>query len=70
MFRSQTVIFNAARLTQTAKLFNIPVLCTKQANFGPVADDITKHHFDLVKVFEKKTFSMLNSDTLPFIESL
>ena len=51
-------------------MFNIPVLCTRQANFGPVADDITKHHFDLVKVFEKKTFSMLNSETLPFVESL
>jgi len=31
---------------------------------------ITKHHFDGVKVWEKKTFSMVNQDTIGYIESL
>ena len=69
IYRCNTVVFNAAKLAQTAKIFDIPVLCTKQVNFGPVAEDITKHHHEGVKVFEKKTFSMLNSDTLPYIMS-
>ena len=46
------------------------MISTKQVNFGATADEITKYHFDGVKVWEKKTFSMLNSDTLPYFESL
>ena len=68
--RFNTVAFNAGRLTQTAKAFNIPILSTKQVNFGDTSEEITKHHFDGVQIVEKKTFSMLNSDTLPYLESL
>ncbi len=46
------------------------MISTKQVNFGPTSELITKHHFDGVKVWEKKTFSMINSDTLPYLESL
>ena len=46
------------------------MISTKQVNFGATAEEITKHHYDGVKIWEKKTFSMLNSDTISHFESL
>ena len=66
----ETLTLNAARLTQTAQIFGIPIISTKQINGGKIADEITKHHFEGVKQWEKKTFSMINSDTLPYLESI
>ena len=68
--RFNTVAFNGGRLTQTANFFAIPIISTKQVNFGNTSELITKHHPASIKVWEKKTFSMLNADTLPYFESL
>jgi hypothetical protein len=39
-------------------------------NFGPIHESITEHHHEGVKVFEKKTFSMLDSNVKPHLLSL
>jgi nicotinamidase-related amidase len=46
------------------------VISTKQVNFGDIDEGVTKYHFDGVKVFEKKTFSMLDPTVTAHFESL
>ncbi len=55
-----SVIVNAARLAQTANLFGVPHIATRQINFGPIVESITKQHHAGTKVFEKRTFTMLD----------
>ena len=49
---------------------DIPILATKQVNFGPTATQITSHYHKDVKIVTKRTFSMINNDTLPYLEGL
>ena len=67
-----TVAHNAKRLTQVAKILDIPVISTKQTpkTFGDVISELKELHFDKVKVFEKQTFSMLEEPVLNHLTSL
>jgi nicotinamidase-related amidase len=51
-------------------VFDIPVISTAQVNFGPIDESITAQHHAGVKVFEKKTFSMLDSNIKPYLMGL
>ena len=37
----EAVAINCARMAQAAKVFGIPVIATKQVNFGPIHETIT-----------------------------
>jgi nicotinamidase-related amidase len=50
-------------------VFEIPVISTAQVNFGPIDESIVAQHHAGVKVFEKKTFSMLDSAVKPYLMS-
>lgn len=61
---------NAGRLAQVAKLLDIPVIATKQVNFGPIDERITAKHDTHVATFEKKTFSMLDEAVTAHMNSM
>jgi len=65
-----SIAHNAGRIAQAAKIMDIPVIATRQKNFGDISPVITKHHHEGVKVFEKKTFSMLDDDVNTYFTSL
>ena len=59
IFGFDSVAHNAKRLAQFSQLLEIPLIATKQVNFGPVAEEITNVHPEGQEVHEKKLFSML-----------
>ena len=62
---------NAARLTKTAEILDIPVISTTQVNFGPISEEVSSKHFSGVKVFEgKKQFSMLTPEVDAYFTAL
>ena len=65
-----TVVHNARRLTKSAKIFGIPIISTKQVSFGEVVKELSKEHFDNVKVFEKSQFSMMEDPVFDYLKSL
>ena len=67
IFGFNAVAHNAKRLAQFSQLLNIPLIATKQANFGPIAEEITNAHPEGTLCVEKKMFSML---TEPVVEHL
>ena len=71
LFNCATMVRNAARLTQTAEILDIPIISTTQVNFGPVSKEITDQQFAGRKVFEgKKQFSMLTDEVDAHFRSL
>jgi len=48
---------NCARLAKAAGVFEIPLIATKQANFGAIVKQVKAEHKNS-SVFEKKKFSM------------
>ena len=63
LFNFPTLARNAARLTQTAQILEIPVISTTQVNLGPISTEISDKHFAGVRVFEgKKSFSMMTPE--------
>lgn len=57
-------------MSQAAKVFDIPVISTQQVNFGAIDESILASHHAGVKVFEKKTFSMLDHAVKPYLLGL
>ena len=71
LYNFPTMARNAARITQTAKILDIPVIATAQVNFGPISLEVKEKHFEGVKVFEgKQQFSMLTQEVDPYFTSL
>ena len=62
MINYTTLAKNGARLAQTARLFEIPIIVTEHTKFGQTDPIISKEHGSMVKIFpEKKNFSMLDT---------
>ena len=71
LYNCQTMIRNAARLTETAEILDVPIIATAQVNFGPVSQEITdKTHEGRVLYEGKQQFSMLDEKVDPFFRSL
>ena len=64
------VATNSGRLAQIAKVFEIPVVATHQINFGPIAEQVSEHHHEGVKTFEKAKFSMLDEQVSEHMQTL
>mmetsp|Transcript_94552 Transcript_94552/g.130257 ORF Transcript_94552/g.130257 Transcript_94552/m.130257 type:complete len:128 (-) Transcript_94552:157-540(-) len=66
----QTICHNTKRLAQVAEILSIPVIATKQLNFGEIDSNITVAHHAGVKVFDKVTFSMVEDPVMNYFKTL
>ena len=72
MFKYQTVVHNAKRLTQASDLFGIPVVSTEQMpkNFGHTIPELKAVNHPGVFKHEKSLFSMLEEPVKAHIKAL
>lgn len=68
--KMDSVVHNARRMAMMAKVLNIPVISTKQANFGDIMPEIAEQHYEGVKVFEKNEFTMMEEPVFEYLKSL